>query len=286
MEILEGTPLANKIKDEIKDFILETKIKAKLSVVLVGDDMASKIYVNTKARALDYCNLEKDMHFLPSTTTEEELINLIDQLNNDYTVSAILIQIPLPDHIDTIKVLSRIQEDKDADGFGITSMGKLSMGRSNIIPCTPKGILTLLDYYKINTKGKNCVVIGRSLIVGRPISILLSQYPYDATVTSCHSKTKDLKDFTQKADIIITAAGQANLIDSSMCKDDVVIIDVGMNRVEDKTKKKGYRLVGDVDFESFKNTSARITPVPKGVGPLTIASLMQNTVLCELSRKK
>ncbi len=285
MEILEGTPLANKIKNEIKDFIKETKVKAKLSVILVGDDMASKIYVNTKTKALDYCNLEKDIHFLPKKTTEKELLNLVEELNTDNSVSAILVQLPLPDHIDTIKILSKIKEEKDADGFGITSMGKLSIGRSNIIPCTPKGILTLLEYYKIDTKSKNCVVIGRSTIVGRPISILLSQEPYNATVTSCHSKTTNLKDFTKNADIIITAVGQANLINSSMCKNDVVIIDVGMNRIKDDTKKKGYRLVGDVNFESFRDTDAKITPVPKGVGPLTIASLMQNTVLCELGRK-
>lgn len=280
MQLLYGLQLSNKIKEDVKNEVITKGIKAKLSVILVGDDESSKVYVKAKEKALKECGMIGDMHYLDKDFSEKKLLNLIKKLNKDKTVSAILVQLPLPDHIDTFKVLSQIDKNKDVDGFGIYSMGRLCVGNTSLVACTPKGILTFLDHFNIKTEGKNIVVKGRSIIVGRPLSILLSQEPYNGTVSVVHSISENNDYLLKNADIIISAIGQENSLKASDCKNDVIIIDVGINKVKDESKKNGYRLVGDVDIDSFKNTDAIISAVPKGIGPLTIASLIQNTLNC------
>ena len=210
---------------------------------------------------------------------EEEILELIMELNGRSDVDAILVQLPLPSHIDERKIINSISEKKDVDGFSPYNVGRLMLGEECFIPCTPKGILEILRYYEIPTAGKKAVVIGRSNIVGKPMALLLMQKGIDATVSVLNTKTRDIASYTRDADIIIVATGAPGTLDSSMCRDDAVIIDVGVNRISDSSKEKGYRLVGDVDYESFKNTSARLTPVPGGVGLMTVTMLMQNTML-------
>ena len=235
-------------------------------------------YVNNKVTACERVGFASSVVNLPESVTQEELIGEIQKLNQDTTIDGFIVQLPLPKHIKEQEVLLAINPDKDADGFHPTNFGRMALGLEAFIPATPYGILELLSQYQIPTDGKNVVVIGRSDIVGRPISILLSQKPWNATVTLTHSRTQNLAALTQKADIIIAALGSPNFLKAEMIKEGAVIIDVGITRVADPSSKKGFRIVGDVDFENVKEKASYITPVPGGVGPMTIAMLMKNTL--------
>ena len=235
-------------------------------------------YVNNKVTACERVGFASSVVNLPESVTQEELIGEIRKLNQDTTIDGFIVQLPLPKHIKEQEVLLAINPDKDADGFHPTNFGRMALGLEAFIPATPYGILELLSQYQIPTDGKNVVVIGRSDIVGRPISILLSQKPWNATVTLTHSRTQNLAALTQKADIIIAALGSPNFLKAEMIKEGAVIIDVGITRVADPSTKKGFRIVGDVDFENVKEKASYITPVPGGVGPMTIAMLMKNTL--------
>ncbi len=258
----------------------EKGITPGLAVVLVGDDSASQVYVGMKARAFAKMELYSETFYLAGNTSQEELLKLIDRLNKDPQFHGILVQLPLPSHLDEMAVIMRIDPDKDADGIHPVSLGKMVLGVDAPLSCTPHGILMLLKYSDIETTGKHVVVVGRSNIVGKPIANLLMQKrPLgNATVTLCHSRTKDLAGICRLADILIVAIGRAGLIDRSYVRDGAVVIDVGVNRVEDASAKRGYRLVGDVNFEDVKDKVAAITPVPGGVGPMTISMLIANTV--------
>ena len=235
-------------------------------------------YVNNKVTACERVGFASSVVNLPESVTQEELIGEIQKLNQDTTIDGFIVQLPLPKHIKEQEVLLAINPNKDADGFHPTNFGRMALGLEAFIPATPYGILELLSQYQIPTDGKNVVVIGRSDIVGRPISILLSQKPWNATVTLTHSRTQNLAALTQKADIIIAALGSPNFLKAEMIKEGAVIIDVGITRVADPSSKKGFRIVGDVDFENVKEKASYITPVPGGVGPMTIAMLMKNTL--------
>ena len=235
-------------------------------------------YVNNKVTACERVGFASSVVNLPESVTQEELIGEIQKLNQDTTIDGFIVQLPLPKHIKEQEVLLAINPNKDADGFHPTNFGRMALGLEAFIPATPYGILELLSQYQIPTDGKNVVVIGRSDIVGRPISILLSQKPWNATVTLTHSRTQNLAALTQKADIIIAALGSPNFLKAEMIKEGAVIIDVGITRVADPSSKKGFRIVGDVDFENVKEKASYITPVPRGVGPMTIAMLMKNTL--------
>ena len=269
MEILDGKLLSSKVKDEVKsvaDSYHQTPI---LAVITIGDDEASKVYVNNKRKACEYCGISM-MHFdYADCVKEEVVIKKIKELNKDKTVDGIILQLPIPDKFDTNKLLNTISPDKDVDGLTDVSQGKLLSGKSTFIPCTPKGILEIFDYYKIDLEGKHVVVVGRSNLVGKPI--LLECINRNATVTLCHSKTKDLKKITKSADVLIVAVGKKHLISASMVKEGVVIIDVGINRINGK-------LYGDVNPKAYEKSSF-YTPVPGGVGPMTVAMLLRNTML-------
>ena len=251
-----------------------------LGVILVGDDPASKSYVAAKERACESIGIYSDDNRYSSKITENDLLDKIESLNNDPKIHGILVQLPLPSHINSTLVLNAITPDKDVDGFHPVNVGKMMIGEDSFLPCTPHGIIQLLRRCNIETRGKHAVVIGRSNIVGKPIANMLFQKNMDtnATVTICHTSTNNLKDFTRNADIIIAASGQPNTLTSDMVKPGVVIIDVGVNRVEDLSKKNGFRLVGDVDFNGLFDIASAITPVPGGVGPMTITMLLYNTV--------
>lgn len=221
--------------------------------------------------------LGKDIR-LPGDTTEFDLLGLIEELNQDDSVHGILVQLPLPSHIDEDKVIMAIRPEKDVDGFHPVNVGNMMIGRKSYLPCTPHGVLVLLQTMGIPTAGKHAVIVGRSNIVGKPLSVLLTRREYNATVTVCHTGTKDLASFTRQADILIAAAGSPGMVKAHMVKEGAVVIDVGVNRIPDSTKKSGFRLCGDVDFEAVKEVASYITPVPRGVGPMTIAMLMMNTV--------
>ena len=250
-----------------------------LAAVIVGDDPASQVYVRNKTRRFRKMNLHSETIRLPEDTSQEELLSTILTLNNDPVFHGILVQLPLPKHIDTDAVIHAITPEKDVDGFHPENLGRLTAGKPRFIPCTPKGIMRILDHFDIDPAGKHAVVLGRSNIVGRPMSILLSQKQSysNATTTICHSGTSDLRTITTQADILIAALGAPEMIDDSYIKKDAVIIDVGINRVPDKSDK-GYKLVGDVNFNAVQDIAAGITPVPGGVGPMTIAMLVENTV--------
>jgi len=245
----------------------------------VGEDPASKVYVNSKQKACAEIGMYSVLEKKDNSISEEKLLNLIDQYNNDEKIHGILVQLPLPKHIAEDKIIAKIDPKKDVDGFHPVSVGNLVTGNDTLFPCTPNGIFVLLQRYNIETKGKHIVVVGRSNIVGKPIANMMLQKKEgaNAIVTVCHSAAKDLSQFTKQADILIAAIGRANFISEDMVKNDVVIVDVGINRVEDPSAKKGYRIVGDVDFENVSKKASFITPVPGGVGPMTIAMLMQNT---------
>lgn len=285
MILLDGKKTANDIKDEIAKEI--TKIKEKggkiphLAALIVGSDGASLTYVNSKVKACQRVGFNSTLIDLPSDLTEEQLLHEIELLNKDKEIDGYIVQLPLPKHIDEQKVIMAVDPTKDVDGFHPTNVGKMTLELPTLLPATPYGIIELLERYKIETSGKNVVVIGRSHIVGRPMSILMSQKRKagNATVTLVHSRTKNLKEITLQADIIVIALGSAEFLTGDMVQEGVTIIDVGITRVKDSSRKNGYRLAGDVHFESVSKKAAYITPVPGGVGPMTIAMLLKNTLL-------
>lgn len=288
MIILDGKKTSNDIKDEVAEAVIKLKSKGKktphLAAILVGTDGASMTYVNAKVKACERVGFNSTLIDLPENTSEEILLDNIQKLNNDNDIDGFIVQLPLPKHIDEQKVLMAVNPDKDVDGFHPTNVGRMTLELPSFLPATPFGILELLERYNVETSGANVVVIGRSHIVGRPMSILMSQKRKagNATVTVAHSRTKNLSEIARKADIIVAALGIPEFLTGDMVKDGVVIIDVGITRVPDETKQRGYRLAGDVHFESVSKKASYITPVPGGVGPMTIAMLLKNTLLaCE-----
>jgi methylenetetrahydrofolate dehydrogenase (NADP+)/methenyltetrahydrofolate cyclohydrolase len=285
MVLIDGKATANQIKNEIAEDVKAIKSKGEraphLAAVLVGNDGASLTYVGSKVRSCEKVGFDSSLIRLPEETTEAELLAKIAELNQDDTLDGYIVQLPLPKHIDEEKVLLAIDPKKDVDGFHPSNFGRMALELETFIPATPFGIMQLIERYDIDTQGKHMVVIGRSHIVGRPISILMSQKGTygNATVTVAHSRTKDLKALTQQADIIVSALGVPGFVTAEMVKDGVVIIDVGITRVEDASKEKGYYITGDVDFDSVAPKASYITPVPGGVGPMTIAMLLKNTLL-------
>ncbi|MGB0790613.1 MAG: bifunctional methylenetetrahydrofolate dehydrogenase/methenyltetrahydrofolate cyclohydrolase FolD [Flavobacteriaceae bacterium] len=285
MVLIDGKATANQIKNEIAEEVKAIKSKGEraphLAAVLVGNDGASLTYVGSKVRSCEKVGFDSSLIRLPEETTEAELLAKIAELNQDDTLDGYIVQLPLPKHIDEEKVLLAIDPKKDVDGFHPSNFGRMALELETFIPATPFGIMQLIERYDIDTQGKHVVVIGRSHIVGRPISILMSQKGTygNATVTVAHSRTKDLKALTQQADIIVSALGVPGFVTAEMVKDGVVIIDVGITRVEDASKEKGYYITGDVDFDSVAPKASYITPVPGGVGPMTIAMLLKNTLL-------
>ncbi|MDX1362567.1 bifunctional 5,10-methylenetetrahydrofolate dehydrogenase/5,10-methenyltetrahydrofolate cyclohydrolase [Arenibacter latericius] len=285
MEILDGKKVSNQIKEEIAAEVAKMRERGEkvphLAAVIVGNDGASLTYVGSKVKSCKRVGFESTLVQLPSTTSELELLNKIEELNKDEDIDGFIVQLPLPDQIDTQRVLLAVDPDKDVDGFHPTNFGKMALDMSTFIPATPFGILELLERYKVDTQGKHTVVIGRSHIVGRPMSILMGRkgWPGNSTVTLTHSHTKNITQITSQADIIISALGVPNFLKAEMVKDDAVIIDVGITRVPDETKEKGYYITGDVDFENVSKKASFITPVPGGVGPMTIAMLLKNTLL-------
>ena len=282
--IIDGKKISTLIKEEIKNQVKEIISKGgrapHLAAILVGEDGASLTYVSNKVASCKQVGFKSSLINLPYEIKEEKLLREITRLNNEKEIDGFIVQLPLPKHIDEDKVLLAINPKKDVDGFHPTNFGKMALDMETFISATPYGIIELLKRYNIDTKGKHTVVIGRSNIVGRPISILMSRKAKlgDSTVTVVHSRTKNLEFFTKNADIIISALGIPNFLKANMVKDGVVIIDVGITRVKDLNKTKGYVLKGDADFESVKEKASHITPVPGGVGPMTIASLIQNTL--------
>lgn len=271
-EIIDGKKISTELKDEVKEKVAALKekgIDVTLAVILVGNDPASTVYVGNKKKACEYTGIISKSFELPEETTEDELLKLIDDLNKDETVNGILVQLPLPKHIDEDKVIRSINPDKDVDGFHPESVGRLSIGAPGFVSCTPAGIIHLLKRSNTELDGANVVVVGRSNIVGKPMAMLLLRE--NATVTVCHSHTKDLREVCKKADVLVVAIGQPKFIDADYIKDGATVIDVGIHRI-DGTKK----LCGDVDYESAEKVAGKITPVPGGVGPMTIASLINN----------
>ena len=258
----------------------DKKIIPSLAVILVGDNPASSVYVRSKAKTFKKLNLFSKTFTLSSDVSSEDLLDLIFKLNQNVKYHGILVQLPLPKHINSQKVIDSINPEKDVDGFHPQNVGLLTIGNPRFIPCTPKGIMRILEYYSISLEGKHVVIVGRSNIVGRPISILCSHKGLNknATVTICHSGSKDISNYTRVADVVMVALGVPNFLSAEMIKKDAIIIDVGINRVESSTVSKGYELVGDADFKNLINKVSSITPVPGGVGPMTIAMLVENTV--------
>jgi len=288
MILLDGKKTSAELKVEITEAVKQLKLQGKktphLAAILVGTDGASMTYVNAKVKACELVGFNSTLIDLPEETSEEKLLLEIEKLNTNTEIDGFIVQLPLPKHIDEQKVLMAVNPDKDVDGFHPTNVGRMTLDLPSFLPATPYGILELLERYKVETSGKHVVVIGRSHIVGRPMSILMSQKrpAGDATVTVAHSRTKNLKELTLQADIIVAALGIPEFLTGDMVKNGVTIIDVGITRITDETKKAGYRLAGDVNFESVSPKSAYITPVPGGVGPMTIAMLLKNTLLaCE-----
>ncbi len=279
--IIEGKAIAAEVRGDVAKRVLELKQKGItpcLAVILVGENPASVSYVTGKQKALaEVGMLDKSLR-LPESTTEQELLQIIEKLNNDNSVHGILVQLPLPKHINEEKIILAISPKKDVDGFHPMNVGNLVIGKKAFLPCTPHGIIVLLQKMNIETSGKHAVVIGRSNIVGKPVAILLSRKETNCTVTLCHTGTKNLSEITKQADILIAAVGKPHTVTKDMVKQGAVVIDVGVNRIPDVTKKSGFRLIGDCDFEDLKETASFITPVPGGVGPMTIAMLMQNTL--------
>lgn len=272
-ELIDGKELAKEIRKNLKKDVLELKAKGinpKLAVILVGEDPASQVYVRNKSKACEKTGIEFEEYIFDSQITEKELINTIEKLNKDDSVHGILVQCPLPKHINTNRALRAILPTKDVDGFHPVNVGNLSIGEDSFISCTPYGIVKMIEKYNIETEGKNAVILGRSNIVGKPlIQCMLNK---NATVTVCHSKTKNIEEITKNADILIAAIGKPKFVKETMVKDGAVVIDVGINRLEDGS------IVGDVDFENVEKKASFITPVPGGVGPMTIAMLLSNVV--------
>lgn len=279
-KIIDGKQLSNQIKEQLKEKVIEFNNKYNrditLAVILVGENPASQVYVKNKIKACEYIGIKSLSYKFPQTTSEKEVLELVDSLSNDNTVDGILVQLPLPQHINEDKVLSHISPEKDVDGFTSINIGNLLLGKPCTVSCTPQGIITMLKSQNIELTSKNAVVIGRSNIVGKPISLLLLRE--NCTVTICHSKTQNIDKICKKADIIIAALGKPKFVTKNMVKKGAVVIDVGINRTENG-------LVGDVDYENVSKKTSYITPVPGGVGPMTIATLMENTYKCALRRE-
>ena len=283
MTILDGRKTSNDIKDEIavavKEIVAGGSRAPHLAAVIVGEDGASLTYVGSKVRACKKVGFDSTLVKLPDTVTEDELLNKIHELNNNNAIDGYIVQLPLPSHIDSQKILMAVDPAKDVDGFHPTNFGKMALNLPTFISATPYGIMELLERYNVETEGKHTVVIGRSDIVGRPISILMSRKsnPGNSTVTLAHSRTKNIAELTRQADIIISALGSPNFVKADMVKEGVVVVDVGITRVKDDSEK-GYKIVGDVDYENVSKKASYITPVPGGVGPMTIAMLLKNTL--------
>jgi methylenetetrahydrofolate dehydrogenase (NADP+)/methenyltetrahydrofolate cyclohydrolase len=289
-KIIDGKQIAEDMRAQLKAEVAglaKKGIVPGLGVVLVGDDPASKSYVTAKQKACSEIGIYSDDNRLPESTSQKELLNLIERLNKDPKIHGILTQLPLPGHIDEAEVLLAIEPAKDIDGFNPVNVGKMMLGQKTYLPCTPHGVVQLLIKSGVKIDGANVVIVGRSSIVGKPLAnILLQKSPLgNATVTVCHTRTKDLAAHTKRADIVVAAVGRPNTITADMIKEGAVVIDVGINRVDDHTKKSGYRLVGDVDFENVKEKASLITPVPGGVGPMTITMLLYNVVDAAKNRK-
>ncbi len=281
-KIIDGKLISSRIKSEVRS---ETEILEKekgitpgLAFILAGENPASRVYVRNKGKACEELGFYSVTEQLPENTSESELLELVDKFNNDKGIHGILVQLPLPSHINQQKVIEAIDYRKDVDGFHPLNAGRLMIGEKCFIPCTPYGITELLKRSNVETSGKNVVVIGRSSIVGKPVANLLMRYEFNSTVTVCHSKTENISVISSRADILIAAIGKANFVTKDFIKDGCIIIDVGINRVEDKNSKTGYRITGDVDYEDCFGKCGMITPVPGGVGPMTIAMLMKNTL--------
>lgn len=281
-KIIDGKLISSQIKSEVKSetdkLKSEKEITPGLAFILVGDNPASKVYVRSKGKACEELGFYSVTETLPENVSEDVLLELIRKFNNDEKIHGILTQLPLPPHLNQQKVIESFDYKKDVDGFHPLNAGRMVLGEKCFIPCTPYGIVELLKRSNVATEGKNVVVIGRSNIVGKPVANLLIRTDFNSTVTVCHSKTKNIKEITSQADILIAAMGKANFVKKDFIKEGCVIIDVGINRIEDKTKKSGFRMVGDVDYEDCFDKCGKITPVPGGVGPMTIAMLMKNTL--------
>lgn len=291
MTLLDGKKISNDIKDEIAEKVSKMKQRGEkvphLAAVIVGNDGASLTYVASKVKSCERVGFESTLVKLPETVQEQELLEKIEEFNHNDDIDGFIVQLPLPRQIDTQKVIMAIDPNKDVDGFHPMNFGKMALDMTTFIPATPFGILELLERYNVDTKGKHTVVIGRSHIVGRPMSILMGRkgWPGNSTVTLTHSHTKNITQIISQADIVISALGIPNFVKAEMVRDDAVVIDVGITRIPDATKKSGYRLAGDVDFGNVSKKASFITPVPGGVGPMTIAMLLKNTLLARERRK-
>ncbi|MCH5200379.1 MAG: bifunctional methylenetetrahydrofolate dehydrogenase/methenyltetrahydrofolate cyclohydrolase FolD [Oscillospiraceae bacterium] len=270
MQLIDGKAVSQAVKERVRDEIAQKGLKIGLAVVIVGNDQASRVYVNNKKKACEFCGITSYEYALPEETTEEQLLELVDTLNGDGKVNGILVQLPLPKHIDEKKIIEHISPMKDVDAFHAVNVGRIMIGDYAFLPCTPAGVMELIHSTGTEVSGKECVVIGRSNIVGKPMAMLLLHE--NGTVTVCHSRTKDLAEVCRRADILVSAVGRAGFVTADMVKDGAVVIDVGMNR-----NAEG-KLCGDVDFDSVAPKCSFITPVPGGVGPMTIAMLMENTL--------
>ncbi len=286
---LDGKKIGRVIEDGLRSRISDLharEIFPHLAVVIVGDDPASHVYVRNKELACERCGIRSTRIDLDRSTSEQEILDTVDMLNSDNSIHGILVQSPLPEGIDESKITERISPAKDVDGFHTMNLGRLVQGdASGLLPCTPAGIMKILEVSNINLSGKDALVIGRSRIVGMPMSLLLAQRGIDATVTIAHSRTKNLPEICRKSDIVVAAIGRAEFVKSDWIKPGATVIDVGINRIEDSSKKSGYRLVGDVEID-VSNVAGNITPVPGGVGPMTIAMLMSNTIMATESQTK
>lgn len=276
--IIDGKAVSAAVKEQIKEEIAREGLEIGLAVVIVGDDPASRVYVNNKKKACEFCGIKSYEYALPEDTTEEELLELIDTLNGDDKVNGILVQLPLPKQLDEKKIIEHISPIKDVDAFHESNVGRIMIGNYAFLPCTPAGCMALIHSTGVEVNGKECVVIGRSNIVGKPMAMLLLHE--NGTVTICHSRTKDLAEVCRRADILIAAVGRANFVTADMVKEGAVVIDVGINRLENG------KLCGDVKFDEVSEKAGYITPVPGGVGPMTIAMLMKNTVMAKRIQTK
>ena len=285
MQIISGKEVSNSVKDEIAKEVEQLKANGgktpHLAAILVGNDGASRTYVNAKVKACERVGFESTLIQLDENISEEDLLNEVKKLNEADEIDGYIVQLPLPKHIDEQKVTEAIAPEKDVDGFHPVSLGKMLLHLPSFLPATPAGILEMLKHYNIPTEGKHCVVMGRSHIVGSPMSVLMmrNDYPGNCTVTTVHSRTQNLKEITNQADILIVAIGKPEFVTADMVKEGATVIDVGIHRIEDATKKSGFRLLGDVKFDEVAPKCAHISPVPGGVGPMTIASLLKNTLL-------
>ena len=281
-KIIDGKQISEQIKKEIAaevaDMIDHGIPAPHLAAVIVGDDGASKTYVASKEKACHSVGMTSSVYRLPATTTEKEVLDLVEFLNNDPEIDGYIIQLPLPKHIDENKVINAIKPEKDVDGFTSINAGRMQLGQPCYIPATPNGIMELIKRSEIETVGKNVVVLGRSNIVGTPMAILMSRKGIDSTVTLCHSRTKNLPEITRQADILVAAIGKQGFVTADMVKPGAVVIDVGIHRIDDPSSPKGYKILGDVDYDEVYKVASKITPVPGGVGPMTIVSLLQNTL--------